>query len=57
VGISRLLKGTPRAVPDTAVGSHHCSPRANAREDTVHLEDEAISVKDHEGRRRKEEGS
>jgi hypothetical protein len=41
----------------TARESHRGSPRANAREDPVHLEDEAISVQDREGRRREEEES
>jgi hypothetical protein len=40
-----------------AAKSHHSSPRADAHEDTVHLEDEAISIEDREGRRREEEGS
>jgi hypothetical protein len=39
-----------------AVGSHCHSPRANAREDTVHLENEAFTVEDREGRRWEEEG-
>jgi hypothetical protein len=40
-----------------AVGSHRCSPRANAREETLHLENEALTVEDREGHRWEEEGS
>jgi hypothetical protein len=41
----------------TAVGSHRRSPRANASEDAVHLENEALTVEDLKGHRWEEEGS
>jgi hypothetical protein len=40
-----------------AVGSHRRSPRANASEDAVHLENEALTSEDLKGRRWEEEGS
>jgi hypothetical protein len=39
----------------TAAACLRSSPRANASEDPLHLENEAIPIEDHEDRRREKE--